>query len=196
MLTVGVGHSLWVLLDVFSALLMISKLKTINDTHSPMETSLMISAAVCVPCTRARVHDDRSQWVSTRKMWDSMPRPVPVRVANTRSEPWAGELRALPEWTSLGRHDDTGKENVIEGRKTEEGSFYFPITQTTYLMILQLIPCAIYFFFWSTCGNHNICNVARACKNLQLVSQHVRPVFVRLTQLNAALTSLRCSSWL
>lgn len=148
--SVGVGHSLWVLLDVFSALLMISKLKTINDTHSPMETSLMISAAVCVPCTRARVHDDRSQWVSTRKMWDSMPRPVPVRVANTRSEPWAGELRALPEWTSLGRHDDTGKENVIEGRKTEEGSFYFPITQTTYLMILQLIPV----LYTSSSGQH------------------------------------------
>lgn len=146
----GVGHSLWVWLDVFSALLMISKLKTINDTHSPMETSLMISAAVCVPCTRARVHDDRSQWVSTRKMWDSMPRPVPVRVANTRSEPWAGELRALPEWTSLGRHDDTGKENIIEGRKTEEGSFYFPITQTTYLMILQLIRV----LYTSSSGQH------------------------------------------
>lgn len=69
--------------------------------HSPMETSLMSSAAACAPCTRARVHEDRSQWVSTRKMWDSMPRPVPVRVANTSSEPWAGEPRELPEWTSL-----------------------------------------------------------------------------------------------
>lgn len=70
-------------------------------SHSPMETSLMSSAAACAPCTRARVHEDRSQWVSTRKMWDSMPRPVPVRVANTSSEPWAGEPRELPEWTSL-----------------------------------------------------------------------------------------------
>lgn len=32
--------------------------------------------------------------------------------------------------------------------------------------------CAIFFFFWSTCGNHNICNAAWACKNLQLISQH------------------------
>jgi len=72
-----------------------------THTHSPMETSLMSSAAACAPCTRARVHDDRSQWVSTLNTWASMPRPVPVRVANTRSEPWAGEPRAPPEWTSL-----------------------------------------------------------------------------------------------
>lgn len=72
-----------------------------SRSHSPMETSLMSSAAACAPCTRARIHDDRSQWVSTLKMWDSMPRPVPVRVANTRSDPWAGDPRALPEWTSL-----------------------------------------------------------------------------------------------
>lgn len=65
--------------------------------HSPMETSLISSAAACAPCTRARVHVDRSQWLSTRKTWDSIPRPVPVRVANTRSEPWAGDPRALPE---------------------------------------------------------------------------------------------------
>lgn len=77
--------------------------------HSPIETSLMSSAAACAPCTRARVHEDRSQWVSTRKTWDSIPRPVPVRVANTRSDPWEGDPFALPEWTSLERKTHTKK---------------------------------------------------------------------------------------
>lgn len=93
--------------------------KELTHTYSPIDTSLISSAAACPPCTSARVHDDRSQVVSTRNTWDSMPRPVPVRVANTNSAPWAGALRALPEWTSLGRKDRETTHR--SGRERREG---------------------------------------------------------------------------